>query len=122
MIDADETIKELKRQRDQYEAHDWVNLRESLINDGYDFAITDVEHIPAVEAIPKADYEARLKADMVAMLTDLHLKMEELGDDLYPTEDWDYGYKSGVEDMIQLLDERIDKLKGESDAQEQKKE
>jgi hypothetical protein len=73
-------------------------------------------------SILKADYEARLKADMVAMLTDLHLKMEELGDDLDPTEDWDYGYKSGVEDMIQLLDERIDKLKGESDAQEQKKE
>ena len=62
------------------------------------------------------------KADMVAILTELHLKMEELGDDLDPTEDWDYGYKSGVEDMIQLLDERIDKLKGESDAQEQKKE
>lgn len=77
---------------------------------------------PTVQAIPKADYEARLKSDMIAMLTDLHLKMEELGDDLDPTEDWDYGYKSGVEDMIQLLDERIDKLKGESDAQEQKKE
>lgn len=77
---------------------------------------------PTVETIPKDQYEARLKANMVAMLTDLHLKMEELGDDLDPTEDWDYGYKSGVEDMIQLLDERIDKLKGESDAQEQKKE
>ena len=84
--------------------------------------IYTINNLPTVEAIPKDQYEARLKADMVAMLTDLHLKMEELGDDLYPTEDWDYGYKSGVEDMIQLLDERIDKLKGESDAQEQKKE
>ena len=79
-------------------------------------------YAPTVEAIPKDQYEQRLKADMVAILTELHLKMEELGDDLDPTEDWDYGYKSGVEDMIQLLDERIDKLKGESDAQEQKKE
>ena len=70
----------------------------------------------------QADYENRLKAYMVAMLTELHIRMEEIGDDLDPTEDWDYGYKSGVEDMIQLLDERIDKLKGESDAQEQKKE
>ena len=66
--------------------------------------------------------EAYTKADLVAMLTELHIRMEEIGDDLDPTEDWDYGYKSGVEDMIQLLDERIDKLKGESDAQEQKKE
>ena len=82
------------------------------------------KHCPLreVEAIPKDQYEQRLKADMVAVLTELHLKMEEIGDDLYPTEDWDYGYKSGVEDMIQLLDERIDRLKGESDAQEQKKE
>ena len=78
LIDADETIKELKRQRDQYEAHDWVNLRESLINDGYDFAITDVEHIPAVEAIPKDQYETRLKADMVVMLTEIQLEIEEL--------------------------------------------
>lgn len=30
-----------------------------------------------VEAIPKADYEARLKADMVAMLEDLDLQIEE---------------------------------------------
>lgn len=33
---------------------------------------------PTVEAIPKADYEARLKADMVAMLTEIQLEIEEL--------------------------------------------
>ena len=98
---------------------DAVNTKEEKWND---WVQEVVDKAPTIEAIPKDQYEARLKADMVAMLTDLHLKMEELGDDLYPTEDWDYGYKSGVEDMIQLLDERIDKLKGESDAQEQKKE
>lgn len=32
---------------------------------------------PTVEAIPKTDYETRLKADMVAMLTDLQLEIEE---------------------------------------------
>ena len=31
-----------------------------------------------VESIPKEQYEARLKADMVAMLTDIQLEIEEL--------------------------------------------
>lgn len=67
------------------------------------------KHCPLreVEAIPKDQYEQRLKADLAAILTELHIEMEEVGDDLCPVEDWDYGYKSGVEDMIQLLDERI---------------
>lgn len=109
LIDADETIKELKRQRDQYEAHDWINLRESLINDGYDFAITDVKYMPAVEAIPKADYEARLKADLVAMLTEIQLEIEEMKS---------YESPDG-QDLVMLADigilfqQKIDKLKGE---------
>ncbi len=37
-----------------------------------------IRNTPTVEAIPKADYEARLKADMVAMLTDIQLEIEEL--------------------------------------------
>ena len=36
------------------------------------------EITPTVEAIPKADYEARLKADMVAMLEELQLEIEEI--------------------------------------------
>jgi hypothetical protein len=38
------------------------------------------KHCPLreVEAIPKADYENRLKADMVAMLTEIQLEIEEL--------------------------------------------
>ena len=32
-----------------------------------------LDNVPTVEAIPKADYEARLKADMLAMLEDLDL-------------------------------------------------
>ena len=37
-----------------------------------------INNAETVEAIPKADYEARLKADMVAMLTDIQLEIEEL--------------------------------------------
>ena len=32
---------------------------------------------PTVEAIPKADYEARLKVDLEAILTDMRLEFEE---------------------------------------------
>lgn len=36
-----------------------------------------IENAPIVEAIPKADYENRLKSDMVAMLEDLRLDFQE---------------------------------------------
>ena len=36
-----------------------------------------IENAPTVEAIPKADYENRLKADMVDMLEDLRLDFQE---------------------------------------------
>ena len=37
-----------------------------------------LDNAPTVEAIPKADYETRLKADLVAMLTEIQLEIEEL--------------------------------------------
>lgn len=36
-----------------------------------------IEDSPTVEAIPKDQYEARLKADMIAMLTEISLEIEE---------------------------------------------
>ena len=36
------------------------------------------EDCPLVEAIPKADYENRLKADMVAMLTEIQMELDEM--------------------------------------------
>ena len=36
-----------------------------------------LEDLPTVEAIPKADYEARLKADMMAILTEIQLEIED---------------------------------------------
>lgn len=42
----------------------------------YEDKSVDVDDIPTIEAIPKDQYEARLKADMVAMLTDIQLEIE----------------------------------------------
>ena len=67
-------------------------------------------------SILKADYEARLKADMVAMLTELQLEIEELdsragydGNGM-PTFSTDYIRKKKVNELIQ---QKIDALKGD---------
>ena len=53
-----------------------------------------------VEAIHKADYENRLKADMVAMLQDLDLQIDESA-----------AYNLGVAKVQRLIRDKIDKLK-----------
>ena len=64
----------------------------------------------------KKDYEARLKADMVAMLTDIQLEIEEL----YPKARKTYrdgltSYCEGVDDSRELIQQKIDALKAESE-------
>ena len=61
------------------------------------------KHCPLreVEAIPKADYEARLKADMLAVLEELQLEIEEM-----PM----YNDPNDVSDFIQ---QKINALKGD---------
>ena len=52
--------------------------------DGYPYKLSmstrieNTEQYPTVEAIPKDEYEARLKADLVAMLTEIQLEIEEI--------------------------------------------
>jgi len=73
------------------------------------------KHCPLreVEAIPKADYENRLKADMVAMLTEIQLEIEEL----YPKARRTYRdgltstlYCEGVDDSYDIIQQKIDAL------------
>ena len=63
-----------------------------------------LEKYPTIEAIPKEQYEAKLKADMVAMLTELQLEIEEKA-----TEICDDGWWLTYNWLIQ---QKIDKLKG----------
>ena len=67
---------------------------------------------PLVESISKADYETRLKADMVAMLTEIQLEMEE------NTVRWYVGRVDGKSDDVVLMEtindiiqQKINKLK-----------
>ena len=66
-----------------------------------------VSQVSTVEAILKADYENRLKADMVAMLTEIQLEIEEHD----PGCGWEGYADKNVNDCI--IQERINSLKGE---------
>ena len=68
---------------------------------------------PLVEAIPKADYEARLKADMVTMLEELKEQLREMHEDFFETEHFDEAY--GVSDSMDIIQQKIDKLKENED-------
>ena len=57
---------------------------------------------PTVDAIPKADYENRLKADMVAMLTEIQLEIEELDTP---------NNGSAYMDCVEIIQEKINALK-----------
>jgi hypothetical protein len=57
----------------------------------------------------QADYENRLKSDMVAMLTELQLEIEEVKTQSGFDEAWD----GAVKQCSEIIQQKIDKLKGE---------
>jgi hypothetical protein len=79
---------------------------------GYSFKRSN--DCPLVEAIPKADYEARLKADVVAMLEEISRKFDEqyyinrhqLHDD---------SLNRGLEQGQDIIQEKINELKENKD-------
>jgi len=70
------------------------------------------EKIAEVKAqfIPKADYENRLKADLVAILTELQTEIE----DLYPEHQCSgelTGFAEAIETITPIIQEKINSLK-----------
>lgn len=70
-----------------------------------------ITEAPTVEAIPKADYETRLKADMVAMLTEIQLEIEELKNEPYCCEH----YVRGINNSSNVIQQKINALNVESE-------
>lgn len=61
---------------------------------------------------PKADYEKRLKADMVAMLTEIQLEIEEKSKEAEFMNDWNNGYNCCIHDVSNgVIQQKIDALK-----------
>ena len=97
LIDADVLISELKESA----LHHCNNPREdSLLQ--RDRVIVRAQ--PTVEAIPKTDYEARLKADMVAILDEFDLRLYEQYEDTDLIK---------VEYVRQAIQQKINALKGD---------
>lgn len=61
---------------------------------------------PLVEAIPKDQYEARLKADLEAILTDLQLEIMETD----PGCGWE-GYRPTAQ-VLEVIQQRINAIEG----------
>jgi hypothetical protein len=82
-----------------------------------DFCTSDMVHLiedtPTVEAIPKADYENRLKADMVAMLTEIQLEIEET---VKEEELIDKKWANGLHYSEKIIQQKIEQLKEKKDA------
>ena len=72
-----------------------------------DNMLTMLSKIETVEAIPKDQYEQRLKADMVAMLTEIQLEIEELKNEPACC----HHYKRGVNRSSDIIQQKIDDLK-----------
>ena len=72
-----------------------------------------LDNAPTIEAIPKADYEARLKADMAAMLTELKNKFidKSWNIDMYDDDlDFECCYLTDIDEIIQ---QKINALKAD---------
>ena len=66
-----------------------------------------IYNAPTVEAIPKADYETRLKADLVAILEELDLQIDESS-----------AYNLEAAKVQRLIRKKINALKTESEGKE----
>lgn len=73
--------------------------------------VEELENAPTVEAIPKAEYENRLKADLVAMLTDIQLEIDESIESVrhFPQSE----LTNGLEYAKEIIQQKINALKGE---------
>lgn len=69
-----------------------------------------IDTAPTVEAIPKADYEAKLKADMVAILTELQLEIEDCVDGGEGSPQFEQGVDIARCQVVDIIQQKIDEM------------
>lgn len=76
---------------------------------------SQIDNLPTVEAIPKDQYENRLKADLVAMLTDIQLEIAELPAHVVSNEKSIIRMEiaPSAEDVYEIIQEKINALKAD---------
>ena len=90
-----------------------TNGDEEFVN-GVQYVLEKIDNAPTVEAIPKDQYEARLKADMVAMLTEIQTEIDEIELDLpfgFEPATKTEAFYQGVSASEKVIQEKIEKLK-----------
>ena len=106
LIDADICLNKAwqnfyKQEDDHRHLNDYDIMRDQYYEQsGFECCQQTIVNSPTVEAIPKADYENRLKTDMVAILTEIN-------------EHWDNdpSYIEGLHDSEMVIQQKIDNLK-----------
>jgi hypothetical protein len=92
---------------------EWQKLHK-MDGTGIDEATRNLLDVARKYQMMQADYKNRLKADMVAMLTEIQLEIEGLEVPLlYLAED----YEGGVLDCKKIIQQKINALKGDQDAE-----
>ena len=80
----------------------------------YDY--DEIHNAPTVEAIPKADYENRLNADMLSMLYKLRSEIINMPK-YFPYADHTRWFIDG-DVFVGLIDNKINELKGDQEGEE----
>ena len=94
------------------DADEWTKGIHYGLLHGVDNILDDV---PTVEAIPKNQYENRLKADMVAMLEKLKLEFEEYEPKWAENEDQVIASNRTWDDFDDIIQQKIDALREQID-------
>ena len=94
-----------------------TNGDEEFVN-GVQYVLEKIDNASTVEAIPTADYENRLKADMVAMLTEIQLEIAELPAHVVSNMGSIIRMEiaPSAEDVYEVIQEKINSLKENKDA------
>ena len=120
LIDADELLKAMDTWDKFGFEHTGCFVREPkddfVTYVHYEDMLKSVNGMSTVEAIPKADYENRLKADVVAMLTELKTEIALMSDSFVEGRTITITSWIGMQKRIcELIQTKIDKLRGEED-------
>ena len=120
LIDADicliEAWQNFYKQEDEHEKNidGYDIMRDQFYEQsGFECCQQTIVNAPTVEAIPKADYENRLKADLKAILVELQLEIEEMVNPFSTrisgcSQD---GWKHGVKNCDFVIQQKINSLK-----------
>jgi len=105
LVDVDKFLERVKKDREhEVYLHSWTA----------DMVLKRLDswYAPTVEAIPKDQYEARLKADLEAILVELQLEIEECVDGAEGSSQFEQGVTTARVQVVEIIQQKINALNG----------